>query len=146
MSRSRLLLPGIGALLLCACGGAVGEGEATFAIDQQALLSRGLLSLTVEPYAGEDVNGRLLDCDFLIDSYNASTDFVPLVTSQIVNLSGENAVTLEVLDLSPGIAFFLVLGHDELDALGAITHVGCGEGVIRRGEKTPVTVALLPVP
>jgi len=140
--------PGIiGAVLalLPACGG-WGGGEATLGIDRQALIDRGLLSLSLELYSGQDATGGLVDCDRLIANYDAAADFVPIGSSQVVNLAGEDAITIEIDALSPGIVFFLVVGYDAPDGIGTITQVGCGEGVIRRGEKTPVTVALAPVP
>ncbi len=130
---------------LGACGG-LGGGEATFAVDRQAVLDLGLLSLTVEVYAGEDTNGGLVDCDQLVAAYASTADFVSVATAQVIELAGENSITVEVGDLPAGIAFFLVLGHDQPAAAGTITHAGCGQGVIRLGEKTPVTVALTPVP
>ncbi|MDF1562550.1 MAG: hypothetical protein P1V51_05880 [Deltaproteobacteria bacterium] len=132
-------------LALPACGGEEGGG-ATFAVDRQALLDRGLLSLVVEPYAGEDLSGGLVDCDRLVRAYDATTDFSPIGASQVIELSGENSVTVEIPDLQPGIAFFLVVGYDGAGGIGTITQAGCGEAVIRRGEKSAVTVALRDVP
>lgn len=128
-----------------ACGAGEG-GSATFAVDRAALLSGGLRSLSIETYATTDQSGAPVDCGRLVASYDDVAAFVPIGRVALVDLNGLPSVDVTIDRIPPGDTLFLVVGYDQPQGVGTITHAGCGQAHIEKGVEAQVSVKLDPVP
>jgi len=122
--------------------GSGNDSRLSLGLNRQWLLDSGLSSLLIETYAPEDQNGVPLDCDRLAASFDSTAEFTSIGAPQVLPLTGEGSVSSEIGELPPGLIFILVVGYGSEDATGPGIAVGCGESVIRPGEKVQTTIAM----